>query len=249
MEIQQLNSIEELSNHQKSILKQCLADLQAIDSVIKKSKITWQDIRSIVLPLRMLIVESTLLRCWNLLPKDKTEKLTICAKQLPQKIWLDGMVISCGNSEIGTLDQIERIGATLKVPKEFSDNEAYKIKNFLDFKNKKQCLTISDYQNSVCLWLHNVRITRQILIKYLANTSGIAHPKRDISQIKDGKAEKELYIAIETYASKTWINGKNLPYLEAQNIAAQIITSPKVIELKNFLENEFNNNDLDWIFI
>ncbi len=243
-----MNLTEKLSDHEKSILKQCLVDLQTIESVIKKSKITWQDIRSIVLPLRMLIVENVLLQCWNLLSKDKTEKLTICAKQLPQETWLDGTIISCGNSEIGTLDQAERIGATLIVPEGFSDNEANKIQNFLDFENKKQCLTMSDYQNSVCLWLHNIEITRQILIKYLANTSGIAHPKRDVSQIKDGKAEKELYIAIETYASKTWINGKNLPYLEAQNIAVQIITSPKVMKLKNLLENEFNN-DLDWSFI
>ena len=245
-----MRNISDLIDHDISKLKQCLVDLQTIDSVIQKRKITWRDIRCIVIPLRLLISECALATCWNLVCDDPSEKLLINSKELPSELHLSNIILSCGNTKLGAFDNLERIGAWISVFGELSDNDAQKIQYQIDCEVKETKYQVHEYGKSIFLSIHGNPITRQTAIKYLANVSGVAHLRLDDPTRANGSVElKKDYDLMATYATKMWVNGKNILYLEAQNIAGDIITSPNVIALKEHLERQFSEDELHWIFI
>lgn len=223
-------------------LKHCLEDLLLIEKAVTASRMSWQDVRSILLPLRRLVISEggELKRCWRLV-YGKGKPFYIQAKELPKHVRLSNILVSCG-SNIGS-EIMDQNGALIASPPSLSDEEVHKLQWAINFETKLRDFSIDEYLASICLSIYGVSISRLDLINYVANKSGGVHV-----DTKARKPSEKSFKALDEIAKKAWVNGKNLPYLEAQATALYLNYSDCTIELKNALNDEFKDS-LEWQFI
>jgi hypothetical protein len=131
-------------------LKHCLADLYAIEEKARRSEMSWQDVRSVVLPLRRLLVDGggELQKCWRLVSETQTP-LRIESKELPEHVCCESILVSCGNIDNARHDQFERHGATISAPTDFPEAQVSHFQWVIDHETSNREYSVPALQTGL----------------------------------------------------------------------------------------------------
>lgn len=228
-------------------LKHCLADLLLIHEKAQLQRMSWQDVRTCALPLRRLFLDGggEILRCWRLIGNLRRQ-FQIMAKELPSGAKHKEILVACGNYGNTPNRCQEEFGATISVPDGFADEEVYKIQRSIDHETESHSYLVAEYLSSICMSIYGIPITRQNVLKYVANKAGGVHV--DTRPRNPDEKEYEAFDALDKHAGKIWMNGKSLPYLEVQAITGQLMGSPDTEELSDVLNTKLGDH-VEWQFV
>jgi len=237
----------EFNEEEFAHLKHCLADLHDIHEKVLSNRLSWQDVRSLALPLRRLLLDGggEIQRAWRLVGNVRIP-FEVQAKEIPESCLRNELVVNCGNMRGAFGKNVEEFGASILAPKDFEEAEVRKIQWTIDFEAEYRSYTLPNYLASICMWVAGRKITRQNVLAYVANKAGGVHI--DTRSRNPNEKEYEAFKALDERARQLWMNGKNLPYLEVQTMASQLVLSPNTDALITLLESELGNN-VEWHFV